>query len=476
MRNKTQILRHDPYLAPSAPSLDNSSHSSFLELLDEQEESQFASRFSSAAKLNAKAINTMNNRAANISKSSSLGTESTCEESRSGSFGSNSSSTSGNNSPSSRRHSPSNSSFGSSLGFSKGSNHSISGNSISGNSVARMFANAQSAFTGFTGFSDMVGYTSPPKPPKKEQQLTSVETPINKRPYVVEEQYRRETTPFDPYISKSPLKGKPGHADSSSSRHTPPAEPHYAPIVTEASIPFEKTIPPTSYLRDELYKDKAFRHSLKAGTLWQSLVGQHVKFPALWYDGQEPARPYLGCEDPLKRNKWSYFGRHRVASDPKLNALVRNPRSSGKLLLHLVLRDSDTLAPTEDICVGVFHPHAEGIYDFYNDIKAHKHVDCRDVWIGHRSRRVAVDNKRQATRIESLLRYLHKKPFDKSPLGSSSKKRTVDNTNMNAVFGSKPPRHTLFVDENKLHNLLVQKTEAPDSPPASVLLLRLFLK
>jgi len=273
------------------------------------------------------------------------------------------------------------------------------------------------------------------------------------------------------------------------------------PRVTAAAVPFQKTIPPTSFLRDELQKDPAYRHSLKAGTLWQSLVGQHVRLPALWFDGEEPARPYLGCEDPLKRNKWSYFGRHRVAGDAKLNNLVKRSCSSGKLLLHIVCVDSETFEPTEDIVVGVFHPNAEGIREHDNEPHRtdNRHEDCRDVWIGHRSRSVPHQGRRMATRIESLLRYLHRNKVDKSPLGSgneehkgtapssssrstfsnnSSKngKYSVDNHNMNAVFGSRPPRHTLFVPEEKLHSLLLPKHTMVAAPPASVILLRNFLR
>mmetsp|Transcript_4427 Transcript_4427/g.11434 ORF Transcript_4427/g.11434 Transcript_4427/m.11434 type:complete len:431 (-) Transcript_4427:565-1857(-) len=244
------------------------------------------------------------------------------------------------------------------------------------------------------------------------------------------------------------------------------------PKVTGACVPFEKTIPPTSCLQDELAKDPAYIHALKAGTLWQSLVGQHVKLPPLWFDGLEPARPFLGCEDPLKRNKWSYFGRHRVAGDPKLNALVRHGNSSGKLLLHIICRDSDTLTPTEDIVVGVFHPNAEA----HDTSQAQRrHEDCRDVWIGHRSRTVPHQGRRIATRTESLLRYLHRNKVDASPLGGNAK-QSIDNTNIAMVFGSRPPRHTLFVPEDVLYDLLQPPSPKAPAPPASVVLLRTFLR
>jgi hypothetical protein len=104
------------------------------------------------------------------------------------------------------------------------------------------------------------------------------------------------------------------------------------------------------------------------------------------------------------------------------------------------------------------------------------------------SRRVAHKGRRIATRVESLLWYLHRNKVDKSPLGSNSddanakgscSKRTANNTNMNMVFGSRPPMHTLFVLEEKLHSLLLPRKARmfrTPSPPASVVLLRTFLR
>lgn len=309
----------------------------------------------------------------------------------------------------------------------------------------------------------------------------------NMTPYVVEKAYVKKGTD-DELAQWSPEKGKqqsPSRKKESKHSKNRRAKSKKSLKVTAASVPFERTIPPTSFLREELSKDPAYSHALKAGTLWQSLIGQHVKLPAIWYDGEEPAKPYLGCEDRLKRNKWGYFGRHRVAGDQKLNALVRDSTASGKILLHIICTDSESCEATEDIVVGVFHPNADGVRDadFIPDNR--RHEDYRDVWIGHRSRSVPHQGRRIATRIESLLRYLNKNNVDKSPLGdrstpkgaSSASKYSVDNTNMNAVFGHRPPRHTMFVPEEAIHSLLMLKLNknAP-SPPPSVILLRNFLQ
>lgn len=380
--------------------------------------------------------------------------------------------------------------------------HSASASYLSGRSLPNIIANTTATANG----NSLLGYA----------EEASIETPIHKTPYATEERRFQNLEPYvhpqdDLLIHKSHDNANPSAISKPKTKPKtkPKSKSRRIPKVTSASVPFQKTIPPTSCLRDELAKDPAYRHALKSGTLWQSLVAQHVKLPALWYDGEEPARPYLGCEDPLKRNRWSYFGRHRVAGDPKLNALIKHSFSSGKLLLHIVCRDSQTLEPMEDIVVGVFHPNAEGIREETNanskggqcqsqalgDNHHQRHEDCRDVWIGHRSRRVPHQGRRIATRIESLLRYLHKNKVDKSPLGDScddkssssnsssdsrfKSKRSVDNTNMNSAFGSRPPRHTLFVMEDTLHDLLMPRPQSESkapSPPASVVLLRAFLR
>lgn len=251
-------------------------------------------------------------------------------------------------------------------------------------------------------------------------------------------------------------------------------------------------IPPTSFLAEELGTDPVYKHALAAGTVWQSLVGQHVRLPVLWYDGEEPARPYMGCYDALKRNKWSYMGRHRVVNDPKLNQrLVRHPTSSGKLLLHILCRDAETWEVTEDVVIGVFHPNAESIKTSDRDFRGtqqsrqqrqqeeHRNEHCRDVWIAHKSRRVAAHGTRTATRIESLLRYLNKNQVDLTPLGGDGgpgqKKRPIDNSNMNAIFGRGSPRNTIFVPEDKLYEMLSPLAMEAKSVPASVVLMRHFL-
>eukprot|EP00531_Pseudo-nitzschia_arenysensis_P020368 CAMPEP_0116135250 /NCGR_PEP_ID=MMETSP0329-20121206/11091_1 /TAXON_ID=697910 /ORGANISM="Pseudo-nitzschia arenysensis, Strain B593" /LENGTH=330 /DNA_ID=CAMNT_0003630039 /DNA_START=90 /DNA_END=1079 /DNA_ORIENTATION=- len=252
--------------------------------------------------------------------------------------------------------------------------------SMSGRSLANAIAQANANPTGSSAFDF--------------DERASVETPFNETPYVVEshKQKNKQKQKGEAFVQKgtdqelarwSPQHERPRPKKTVVQEHYAinyASKSHKTPTITAASVPFQNTIPLTSFLREELEKDQAYRHAMKAGTLWQSLIGQHVKLPALWFDGEEPARPYLGCEDPLKRNRWSYFGRHRVAGDQKLNSLVKNSRSSGKILLHIICRDSETFEATEDIVVGVFHPNAEGVRDEMYSFDQRRHEDYRDVW------------------------------------------------------------------------------------------------
>jgi hypothetical protein len=239
------------------------------------------------------------------------------------------------------------------------------------------------------------------------------------------------------------------------------------PRITAAAAPFENMVSPSSYFYGELLKDPAYQHALKAGALWQSLCSQHVRFPALWWDGQEPASPPLGTAE---KTPWTYLGRHRVKADRKLNTLIGNRGSSGRLLLHLVVRDDVTCEPIEDIACGVFHPNARGIrtaaeYD-------PKVEDCRDVWVGHRCR---VQSQSRST-LESLLQRQNKNRAFHSPLGGSkSDTADIHNGNLKAVFGEKPPHFTVFVTESELFELIRSECKIRGSP-ASVVLLRWYLR
>lgn len=275
-----------------------------------------------------------------------------------------------------------------------------------------------------------------------------------------------------------------GNAKPTNHRHND--ELSSSSFVTAAATPFEKMVSARSSFHDELLKDPAYAHALKAGTLWQSLCSQHVRFPAHWWDGQEPIGPPMGsCKK--RARPWSYLGRHRVQGDAKLIKLIGNRSSSGRILLHLVVRDDMTGDAMEDICCGCYHPNARGVRTSANfDPKVE---DCRDVWIAHRRRvrdrgsdgEYLYDDSNnntagedEVTTLESLLRHQNKGRVHLSPLGAQGGKHSVNNQNLRIIFGSKPPVYTVFCMESELYELF--QTKLDGSIPASVALLRHYLR
>mmetsp|Transcript_20846 Transcript_20846/g.49493 ORF Transcript_20846/g.49493 Transcript_20846/m.49493 type:complete len:559 (+) Transcript_20846:405-2081(+) len=254
---------------------------------------------------------------------------------------------------------------------------------------------------------------------------------------------------------------------------------HVVPRVTSASEPFSRMISPSSYIYGELYdNDEGFRHAVSAGNLWQSLSSQHVKFPALWWDGSsEPTRgPTMGS---VQKFLWTYLGRHRVQGDRKLNSLIGNRGSSGRLLLHLVVRDVITGETIEDIACGCYHPNARGVRTTQN--ASPQLESCRDIWIAHRRRHRSSNGD---STIESLLKHQLREQNERrranggtamsmdTPLGNPNQR--IHNGNMKDVFGSKPPLFTVFVDESDLFELFQSCLDG--STPASVVLLRRYLR
>ncbi len=220
-------------------------------------------------------------------------------------------------------------------------------------------------------------------------------------------------------------------------------------------------------------KDPSFTHALKSGVLWQSLCSQHVHFPALWYDGDEPARPPMGCSKKglsKTHSTWQYLGRHRVQGDVKLNSLIGNRGSSGRLLLHILVIHGDVVA---DLCVGCFHPNARGIRTGRTHDPALE--NCRDVWMGYRRRGVVNSGR---SRLEALLQRGNKGHVDVTPLGGAGTKQaermTVDNHNLRVVFGDKPPLFTLLVQEEEIYRVL--HSNVSNVSPASIVLMRHYMR
>lgn len=181
-----------------------------------------------------------------------------------------------------------------------------------------------------------------------------------------------------------------------------------------------------------LVKDQAYLHACSAGYLWQTLVGQHVRFPSSWWDGARG--PQMGLEldrtgrvDPAF--SWQYVAKTRVSHDSTLMHLVRNRSSPGRLILHIVVRDLMTWAPVQDVAIGTFHPSARGVRS--SDKANPKLEDCRDVWMAVRRRTTQQD---AVSVVEPLLFRgdCLEDISNQSPLGN---KRKITNNNMRAVRG-----------------------------------------
>ena len=109
--------------------------------------------------------------------------------------------------------------------------------------------------------------------------------------------------------------------------------------------------------------DEALAHAQRAGPLWRSLVGNHVRFPSKWDSLLPPTAP-TNISHNQKWSKWYYVARHRVRGDKRLNSReygVRSRRSGGRILLRIVVRDMHTQQICKEIAIGCFHPNSKGI-------------------------------------------------------------------------------------------------------------------
>jgi hypothetical protein len=231
-------------------------------------------------------------------------------------------------------------------------------------------------------------------------------------------------------------------------------------LIVEEPSPCDHIVPPRTPQYEALMKDPGFLHAQRAGTLWQSLVSQHVRFSSKWWNGARS--PPMGVAE---RRMWNYVGRHRVKESHILNGLVRNRGSPGRLLLHVVVRDIITGIPVLDIAIGCFHPSARGVRT--TSASDPSLEECRNIWVALRRR---VDD---ISVIESLLKRNEDDDIiSESPLMGG--KHAVDNNNMRAIFGETPPVHTVLVAESEVYELFSHHLDG-HTPPAAILLQR-FLK
>lgn len=221
----------------------------------------------------------------------------------------------------------------------------------------------------------------------------------------------------------------------------------------------------------------AFRHATSAGRLWQTLVGEHVRFPSSWWDGART--PRMGEEVALgeKSPRWTYVARHRIRGDITLNGLVKTRRSAGRILLHVIVRDLMKWGPKMDLAIGCFHPSARGIRK--TEEPDLDEEDVRDIWMAIRFRSGGPKTRKpdeqthggrdeSASLIDTVL--TEGCPIadigKPSPIGD---KYSVNNDNVRAIFGDEPPKETVFILESELYKMMVEVADREREQGSSAL-------
>ena len=232
--------------------------------------------------------------------------------------------------------------------------------------------------------------------------------------------------------------------------------------------------------------DEALAHAQKAGPLWRSLVGNHVRFPSMWDAVLPPTAP-TNISQFQRWSKWYYVARHRVRGDKRLNSReygVRSRRSGGRILLRMVVRAPNTQLVCREIAIGVCHPNAKGIRkgDPLPDLE-----DVRDVWMAVRWVVESYEEEPPTLDLrpegrggyEGVLdNFLNqrRKTLEYSTMGSVlGHKRAVNNENVRAVFGDKPPMTTVDLHEDEVADILKNNCSKKLASLPALLLLKLFL-
>jgi hypothetical protein len=229
---------------------------------------------------------------------------------------------------------------------------------------------------------------------------------------------------------------------------TPTAAALGAAMTTTLAVPS-----PISDQQSALRKDPAYRHAQNAGFLWQSLVGQQIRFPRQWWG--EARTPPMGANADAKA--WHYLGRYQIRSNKSLNKMVRSRAAPGRLLLHIVVQDLMTWKPVQDVVIGCFHPNARGIRGTKDSDP--KEEMNRDIWFAVRTRSDVV------SAVDSLLMMgkSWEASSNASPLGP---RQRVANNNVRAVFGEEPPVETVFALESDLYQQLSNMSPGTCAPLA----------
>lgn len=244
----------------------------------------------------------------------------------------------------------------------------------------------------------------------------------------------------------------------------------YKPATLEA-------FPPT-----EIRESVPFRHAQKAGLLWQTIVGTFVKFPTVWFDGSRTPEMGISNKGDIVP-KWNFLCLLRI-QDRIMSSYIKDRRSSGKLMLHVIITDAEE-NEIRDIAIGCFHPKARGVYSNNRYIEQNLEDiltddSFRDVWMAVR-KRCGNNEKNIGSKSTWIERFLTSgQSIDivgrESPI--SHHKKSINNDNVRSVFGHGAPKETILLSKANFKEFM-QETETDmegdDQASPTILLLKRFL-
>jgi len=240
---------------------------------------------------------------------------------------------------------------------------------------------------------------------------------------------------------------------------------------------------PRKYQEEEV--DEAMAHAQRAGPLWRSLVGNHVRFPSRWDSLLPSTLPPIHSLNQ-KWSKWYYVARHRVKGDKRLNSRefgVRSRRTGGRILMKLVVRGMHSQQVCREIAIGCFHPNSKGVRkgDPLPDAE-----DVREVWMAARwlmdvedlepSLDLRIEDNNYEGVVDNFLMQ-KKRTLDYGSMGSAlGHRKAVNNENVRAqIFGDQPPMTTVDLHEDEVAEILKANGRKKLAVLPALMLLKLFL-
>ena len=184
-----------------------------------------------------------------------------------------------------------------------------------------------------------------------------------------------------------------------------------------------------------LHDNEAYLHACRAGKVWQSLIGQFIRFPPDWK--LQDMFNNSAVTTTKSNTQWKYISRSKIRASEILNEIVPNPCSPGRVLLHISVKDLSSSEVSQEFVIGVSHP--KHILDQRRMIDIDD--DTRLVWMALREKNEGLGYDDctmlhgSSSKSMSLLRPLLGKGYEDggklSPLGN--KKSLVSNNNIRTV-------------------------------------------